>query len=79
MKGHGLQLTIILVTPPRFSQSMWMSGIKRGDIGMDAINEELRVAFLDPKDEDQVINAAQLEWAPKQHQELIVQSVESIL
>ena len=46
----------------RFSKSQWISGSKRGEISMEAVAEELRVAYLDEKEHDTVINMAQLEW-----------------
>ena len=48
----------------RFSQSVWMSGAKRGTIRIDVINDELQVAYLDPDGEDEAIHMAQLEWVP---------------
>ena len=48
----------------RFSQSVWMSGAKRGTIGIDVINDELQVAYLDPNGENEAIHMAQLEWVP---------------
>jgi len=48
----------------RFSHSVWLSGAKRGTIGMDVLNDEIRVAYLDPADASEAINMAQLEWVP---------------
>ena len=48
----------------RFSQSVWMSGAKRGTIGIDVINDELRVAYSDHDGENDIIHMAQLEWVP---------------
>lgn len=51
----------------RFSKSVWMSGAKRGAIGMGFINDELRIAYLKEADEKEAIEMAQLEWAPCMH------------
>ena len=48
----------------RFSQNVWMSGSKRGFIGINTLNDELRVAYLNTEDEEEAIHMAQLEWAP---------------
>ena len=39
-----------------------MNGAKRGTIGMDMLNDEIRVAFLKPDDAEKTIHMAQLEW-----------------
>lgn len=44
-----------------------MSGAKRGAIGMDFVNDELRIAYLKEADEKEAIEMAQLEWAPCMH------------
>ena len=43
---------------------MWMSGAKRGYIGINSVNDELRVAYLSDGNEDEAIHMAQLEWVP---------------
>ena len=48
----------------RFSTSMWMNGVKRGDVSTMTIDQELRIAFLEESDIDEVIEMAQLEWVP---------------
>lgn len=48
----------------RFSRNLWMSGIKRGVIGLDSLNDEIRIAYLKPDDEQEAVHLAQLEWAP---------------
>ena len=44
----------------RFAKSIWMSGTQRGDVGIDALNDELRVAYMDNIEEG--VDMAQLEW-----------------
>lgn len=46
----------------RFSKNVWMSGAKRGYIGITSINDELRVAYLSDENEEEAIHMAQLEW-----------------
>ena len=48
----------------RFSQNLWMSGAKRGYIGTNTLNDEMRVAYLKTEDEEEAIHMAQLEWVP---------------
>lgn len=44
-----------------------MGGYKRGVIGKEFVNDELRVAYLKEADEKEAIDMAQLEWAPCMH------------
>ena len=41
-----------------------MSGAKRGYIGINSVNYELRVAYLSDENEDEAIHMAHLEWVP---------------
>ena len=39
-----------------------MNGTQRGDVGIDLLNDELRVAFLEADEVEKVIDLAQHEW-----------------
>ena len=39
-----------------------MNGTQRGDVMVETMNDELRVAYLCPSDTDVAINMAQMEW-----------------
>ncbi len=49
----------------RFSKSVWMNGTQRGDVGMDLLNDELRVAFLEVDEVPEAIDLAQHEWVAR--------------
>ena len=42
-----------------------MRGRKKDEVGRDYLNEELMISYMDPADENNVILAAQLEWASR--------------
>lgn len=44
-----------------------MNGVKRGTVGMDILNDEIRVAYLAPDHEDEAVHMAQLEWVSCLH------------
>lgn len=46
----------------RFSKSVWMSGTQRGDVAVETLNDELRVAYLEETEVNDAINLAQHEW-----------------
>lgn len=51
----------------RFSKSVWMNGTQRGDVGIDLLNDELRVAFLEADEVEKAIDLAQHEWVAWQN------------